>query len=90
MQFITCKEDADKPEENPLEKLKEQKGLVKCRTCNGDHWTLSCPYKDMMKLKPEEKLPPPSVGGGGDAVNKTQKYVPPSLRDELVPDEGTV
>lgn len=83
MQFITCKEDADKPDENPLEKLKEQKGIVKCRTCNGDHWTLSCPYKDMVtKLKPEEKLPPPSGGGSGDDRNKSlNKYVPPSLRD---------
>lgn len=84
MQFITCKEDADKQEENPLEKLKEQKGLVKCRTCNGDHWTLSCPYKDMMtKLKPEEKLPPPNVAGAStDDRNKSaNKYVPPSMRE---------
>lgn len=82
MQFITGKEDNDKPEENVLEKLKEQKGLVKCRSCNGDHWTLHCPYKDMItKLKPEEKLPPAGGGIGGDAGNKTQKYVPPSLRD---------
>lgn len=76
MQFISGKED-DKPDENPLDKLKEQKGLVKCRTCNGDHWTLSCPYKDMMtKLKPEEKLPPASGGLSGE-----QKYIPPSMRD---------
>ncbi|XP_065215064.1 eukaryotic translation initiation factor 3 subunit G-1-like [Planococcus citri] len=82
MQFITCKEDADKPDENPLEKLKEQKGLVKCRTCNGDHWTLSCPYKDMMKLKPDEKLPPPSGGGASEDRSKSvNKYVPPSLRE---------
>lgn len=78
MQFISGKEDADKPDENPFEKLKEQKGLVKCRSCNGDHWTLHCPYKDMMtKLKPEEKLPPAGSGG----ASGEQKYVPPSLRD---------
>lgn len=84
MQFITCKEDADKPDDNPLEKLKEQKGLVKCRVCNGDHWTLSCPYKDMApaKLKPEEKLLPPSGGGMADDRNKSaNKYVPPSMRE---------
>lgn len=82
MQFITCKDDADKPDDNPLEKLKDQKGLVKCRTCSGDHWTLSCPYKDVAtKLKPEEKLPPASGGGVSDDRNKSGKYVPPSLRE---------
>lgn len=33
------------------------------------------------KPKPEEKLTPAGGGGGGDAGNKTQTYVPPSLRD---------
>ena len=35
-------------EEDSLDKLKSMgdKGVVKCRNCNGDHWTSKCPYKD--------------------------------------------
>lgn len=45
MQFITNKEEIDKPDDDTLEKLKNAGGVVKCRNCNGDHWTLKCPYK---------------------------------------------
>lgn len=83
MKFITGKEDMDKAEENSLDKLKEQKGLVKCRTCGGDHWTLSCPYKDVtIKLNIEEKSSPASTSAPVEDRGKTaQKYVPPSLRE---------
>ena len=48
MQFISSKEEDNKVEEDNLDKLKNMgdKGVVKCRNCNGDHWTSKCPYKD--------------------------------------------
>lgn len=48
MQFISSKEEENKVEEDNLDKLKSMgdKGVVKCRNCNGDHWTSKCPYKD--------------------------------------------
>ena len=36
-------------DDDPLKKLKEQqKGMVTCRICKGDHWTTKCPYKDTL------------------------------------------
>lgn len=49
MQFITSKEEDNKvEEESTIDKLKSMgdKHIVKCRTCNGDHWTTKCPWKD--------------------------------------------
>ncbi|KAJ9587584.1 hypothetical protein L9F63_018966, partial [Diploptera punctata] len=94
MQFISNKEEENKPEEDGLEKLKGmgEKGVVKCRKCSGDHWTTKCPFKDTVlpggKLNDDKKsdsLGSSSVGAGmsTDDKNKPQggKYVPPSLRD---------
>lgn len=91
MQFITNKDDADKPEETALDKLKSEKSMVKCRTCNGDHWTLCCPYKDTMsKLAPQEKANAAAGGVGGDDKSKPQasKYVAPSLREGATAKRG--
>ncbi|XP_069703284.1 eukaryotic translation initiation factor 3 subunit G-like [Periplaneta americana] len=96
MQFISNKEEENKPEEDGLDKLKgmAEKGVVKCRKCAGDHWTTKCPFKDTVlaggklldEKKPESVGGPSGVGPGmaaGDDKNKSQnsKYVPPSLRD---------
>ncbi|XP_075231185.1 eukaryotic translation initiation factor 3 subunit G-like [Lycorma delicatula] len=83
MQFITNKEEQDKPEEDLFDKLRSmgEKGGVKCRTCNGDHWTTRCPYKEtrMVLGKPDDKKVPPVP----EEKPKTTvvKYVPPSMRD---------
>lgn len=62
-----------------------EKGVVKCRTCNGDHWTLKCPYKDMNiaggKLLPEEKKPVAATSAALDDKKSTAKYVPPIMRE---------
>jgi translation initiation factor 3 subunit G len=95
MQFISNKEEDNKPEEDALDKLKGmgEKGVVKCRKCYGEHWTTKCPYKDTVlaagKLADEKK--PESAGGpmgtgpgmvpGDDKKPQNSKYVPPSLRD---------
>jgi translation initiation factor 3 subunit G len=96
MQFISNKEEDNKPEEDALDKLKGmgEKGVVKCRKCFGEHWTTKCPFKDTVlpggkltdEKKPESAGGPSSVGPGmapGDDKNKPQnsKYVAPNLRD---------
>lgn len=61
------------------------KGAVKCRTCNGDHWTSKCPWKDTVLA--EGKLPEDKKMGAGPTTVQDQnkasgsKYVPPSLRE---------
>ncbi|CAL1547409.1 unnamed protein product [Lymnaea stagnalis] len=48
MQFVQSKETPAPEEEDPLNKLKNQK-IVQCRICKGDHWTTKCPYKDTLQ-----------------------------------------
>uniref|UniRef100_A0A6V7LVX3 Eukaryotic translation initiation factor 3 subunit G n=1 Tax=Bracon brevicornis TaxID=1563983 RepID=A0A6V7LVX3_9HYME len=92
MQFISSKEEENKVEDDSLDKLKAigDKGIVKCRNCNGDHWTSKCPYKDTVLAGgkvPDDKKPPARPGapaaeapvGGGET--QKGKYVPPSMRD---------
>lgn len=83
MQFITSKEEQDKPDEDVLDKLKSMADkTVKCRTCNGDHWTLKCPFKDTGYIQNKPATPavdekrPPAVEDKG----KT-KYIAPGLRE---------
>ncbi|XP_019870253.2 eukaryotic translation initiation factor 3 subunit G-like isoform X3 [Aethina tumida] len=85
MQYITSKEEDNKPEEDGLDKLKAlgDKNVVKCRTCNGEHWTSKCPYKDTTlgggKIPDDKK---PTLGAPGEA-NKpgVTKYIPPGMRE---------
>lgn len=89
MQFISSKEEENKVEEDSLDKLKSMgdKGVVKCRNCNGDHWTSKCPYKDTVLAGgkvPDDKKPLVNTGvPGAMAELKPQggKYVPPGMRD---------
>lgn len=41
MQFVSNKEEEQKSD-NALDSLKN---IAKCRICEGEHWSLSCPYK---------------------------------------------
>jgi translation initiation factor 3 subunit G len=88
MQFITNKEESEKPQEDDaLSKLRGAASkLVRCRLCKEEHWTTQCPYKDTLgplqeSLKNEEKKP--AAGGAADDKNATVggKYVPPSMRE---------
>lgn len=90
MQFISNKEEENKVEEDSLDKLKSigDKGVVKCRNCNGEHWTSKCPYKDTVLAGgkvPDDKKPAggPGAPGAMADLGKPQgsKYVPPSMRD---------
>lgn len=57
---------------------------MKCRTCQGDHWTTKCPFKDMGIL-PGGKIPEPVVPTSSVMDEKkpgaTNKYVPPNMRE---------
>ncbi|RKF71326.1 Eukaryotic translation initiation factor 3 subunit G [Golovinomyces cichoracearum] len=66
------------------DKLKDKK--VKCRICNGEHFTARCPFKDTMAPIGEETNGDPANGvnevpenAGGVGTGKAS-YVPPHLR----------
>jgi translation initiation factor 3 subunit G len=67
------------------DKLKDKK--VKCRICNGEHFTARCPFKDTMAPVGEEGAAEAAAGGadipegpGGLGSGKSS-YVPPHLRN---------
>ncbi|KAH7031094.1 RNA recognition domain-containing protein [Microdochium trichocladiopsis] len=66
------------------EKLKDK--TVKCRICNGEHFTARCPYKDTMAPVGAEGSADPAAGMpddgafNGGAAGKKGSYVPPALR----------
>ncbi|OAA68872.1 eukaryotic translation initiation factor 3, subunit 4 [Cordyceps fumosorosea ARSEF 2679] len=82
-------ESADPNAQAMKDKLKDKK--VKCRICNGEHFTARCPYKDTMAPIGENGAADvaagmgdePSAGGAGGAGGvgaKKGSYVPPALR----------
>lgn len=88
MQYITSKEEDNKQEEEGgIDKLKSMgnKNVVKCRTCNGDHWTTMCPWKDTVvaggKIGMEDKKGPTVPQAAEASKPGGSKYVPPNLRD---------
>lgn len=68
------------------DKLKDKK--VKCRICNGEHFTARCPFKDTMAPVGEEGAADVAAGPGDDAppgpgglgAGKSS-YVPPHMRN---------
>jgi len=67
------------------DKLKDKK--VKCRICNGEHFTARCPFKDTMAPVGEEGTGDAAAAGadtpegpGGLGAGKSS-YVPPHLRN---------
>ncbi|KAF7560609.1 hypothetical protein G7046_g3532 [Stylonectria norvegica] len=82
-----AKDDAADPNAQAMkDKLKDKK--VKCRICNGEHFTARCPYKDTMAPIGETTggsdaggMDEPSSGAGGAGLKKGS-YVPPALRGD--------
>ncbi|KAI9902779.1 hypothetical protein N3K66_002131 [Trichothecium roseum] len=82
-----AKEEGDEKDQLK-DKLKDKK--VKCRICNGEHFTARCPYKDTMA--PVGETPAADVAAGmGDEPSsapgaapgaKKGSYVPPALRGD--------
>lgn len=79
-------ESADPNAQAMKDKLKDKK--VKCRICNGEHFTARCPYKDTMAPIGENGAADvaagmgdePAAAGAGGAGAKKGSYVPPALR----------
>ena len=67
------------------DKLKDKK--VKCRICNGEHFTARCPFKDTMAPVGEEGSadvaagPADTVEGPGGLGSGKSSYVPPHMRN---------
>lgn len=58
---------------------------VKCRICNGEHFTARCPFKGTMAPEGEPGVGPPAddpmaESAGGAAAGVKGSYVPPALR----------
>ncbi|XP_061710516.1 eukaryotic translation initiation factor 3 subunit G [Cydia pomonella] len=85
MQFITSKEEAQRPDDGQLDGLKPPTSSVifKCRTCQGEHWTLSCPFKNtqMAQNKVGEAAKAADAKPGGAGAGASNKYVAPYLRE---------
>jgi translation initiation factor 3 subunit G len=76
------------------DKLRDKK--VKCRICNGEHFTARCPFKDTMAPIGEAGAADPAAGMGDDLLapggaagaagtagpGKKGSYVPPALRGD--------
>ncbi|MCJ1251393.1 translation initiation factor eIF3 subunit g [Trapelia coarctata] len=74
-------------EESMRDKLKDKK--VRCRICDGEHFTARCPFKDTMAPVGEDGAGGGGMGPGGDDDGPTKEgglgaggssYVPPHLR----------
>ncbi|AEO66775.1 f40dcfa8-ddd0-4c9f-9c56-ead57456910b [Thermothielavioides terrestris] len=83
-------ESKDPNAQSMRDKLKDKK--VKCRICNGEHFTARCPYKDTMAPIGEAGTADMAAGLGDEAPagaaslagaagpGKKGSYVPPALR----------
>lgn len=93
-------EAADANAQAVKEKLKDKQ--VKCRICNGGHFTARCPYKDTMAPigdggtadvaagmgdEPAPMAAGAAGGAGAAGAGKKGSYVPPALRGDR-PREG--
>ncbi|XP_030369572.1 eukaryotic translation initiation factor 3 subunit G-2 [Scaptodrosophila lebanonensis] len=79
MHFIGSKEF----EQNHEPLLDASKNIAKCRICNGEHWSVNCPYKGTSmdsKTLMENKATAAAAAVVGDS-SKTGKYVPPFMKD---------
>ncbi|CAK7270714.1 translation initiation factor eIF3 subunit g [Sporothrix epigloea] len=87
-----AKDEAKDPNANALkDKLKDKK--VKCRICNGEHFTARCPYKDTMApigetsgaadtgAEDDDMGGASRAGAAGAGGDKKGSYVPPALRN---------
>lgn len=70
---------------NLKDKLKDKQ--VKCRICNGDHFTARCPFKGTMAPVGEEGATDVAAGaadmgeGPGGLSSGKGSYVPPHMRN---------
>ncbi|ROW02214.1 hypothetical protein VSDG_02449 [Cytospora chrysosperma] len=91
-------ESKDPNAQSMKDKLKDKK--VKCRICNGEHFTARCPYKETMAPVGEAGTADVAAGMGDDVsaavaaatgaagAGKKGSYVPPALRKGAGGGEG--
>ncbi|KAK7743191.1 translation initiation factor eIF3 subunit g [Cytospora paraplurivora] len=92
-------ESKDPNAQSMKDKLKDKK--VKCRICNGEHFTARCPYKETMAPIGEAGVADVAAGMGDDdaaaggvaatgaaGAGKKGSYVPPALRKGAGGGEG--
>lgn len=76
MQYLNTKEE-EKANEQLLDPTKN---IAKCRICNGEHWSVNCPYKGTaMDTNLMEKKA--ATAAATAEPPKPGKYVPPFLKD---------
>lgn len=76
MQFISSKEEEKAVEVDPA------KSMAKCRICNGDHWSVNCPFKGTQYEKLSEPAKPQTSSAMESSGTKSGKYVPPFMKDQ--------
>lgn len=86
MQFVSNKEEEQKSD-NALDTLKN---IAKCRICEGEHWSVQCPYKGTTYEAGKSGKPaiPTQQEMAAPSTIKSGKYVPPSMRDSQKPGMG--
>lgn len=84
MQFVSNKEEEQKSD-NALDTLKN---IAKCRICEGEHWSVQCPYKGTTYESGKAKPAVPVQQEMPQTAAKSGKYVPPSMRDSQKPGIG--
>ncbi|XP_017874792.1 PREDICTED: eukaryotic translation initiation factor 3 subunit G-B [Drosophila arizonae] len=65
--------------EHAQDPLDASKPIAKCRICNGEHWSVKCPYKGT-SMDIESKAIAAATAAVGES-NKAGKYVPPFLKE---------
>lgn len=77
LQLLNTKEE--EKSNDPL--LDPTKNIAKCRICNGEHWSVNCPYKGTaMDTNLMEKKATAAAASVAEAP-KPGKYVPPFMKD---------
>ncbi|KAL1375314.1 hypothetical protein pipiens_004698 [Culex pipiens pipiens] len=66
------------PADDSNNALDSLKNIAKCRICEGEHWSVQCPYQGTSY---EAKPVPAAQPESSSAPIKSGKYVPPSMRD---------
>jgi translation initiation factor 3 subunit G len=75
----------DKGDEDK-KKLELKNAKIKCRICQGDHFTTKCPFKDTMAPEGADApadMPDDAPGGSGGLGAGSGGYVPPHLRGKM-------
>jgi translation initiation factor 3 subunit G len=77
------KASAEDKGDEAKKKAELKNAKIKCRICQGDHFTTKCPFKDTMAPEGDvapADMPEDAPGAGGSLGTGSGGYVPPHLR----------